>query len=84
LASRIIAVAEAFDMMHSQRPHRKALALAECRRRLLGGGGTQFDPQVVSVMMSLVSRELVATANRSAADHFHGHSAGTGRRRAKP
>jgi HD-GYP domain-containing protein (c-di-GMP phosphodiesterase class II) len=58
LASRIIAVAEAFDMMHSQRPNRKALPLAECRRRLIGGAGTQFDPQVVSVMISVASREL--------------------------
>jgi diguanylate cyclase (GGDEF)-like protein len=58
LASRIIAVAEAFDMMHSQRPNRKAMPLAECRRRLIGGAGTQFDPQVVSVMISVASREL--------------------------
>jgi diguanylate cyclase (GGDEF)-like protein len=84
LASRIIAVAEAFDMMHSHRPHREALPLAECRRRLLGGAGTQFDPQVVSVMRSLASRQLVAGADGSAAARSNGQSAAPRRRRVKP
>jgi diguanylate cyclase (GGDEF)-like protein len=84
LASRIIAVAEAFDMMHSQRPHRKAMPLAECRRRLLGGAGTQFDPQIVSVMISLASRRRVAGADGSAAAGSNGHPAAPRRRRVKP
>jgi diguanylate cyclase (GGDEF)-like protein len=84
LASRIIAVAEAFDMMHSHRPHREALPLAECRRRLLGGAGTQFDPQIVSVMIPLASRQLVAGADGSAAARSNGHSAAPRRRRVKP
>src|SRR5258708_6023124 len=60
LASRIIAVAEAFDMMHSRRPHRKALPIAECRKRLLGGAGSQFDPAVVAAMLDVASRQFPA------------------------
>lgn len=48
LGSRIIAVADAFDAMTSDRVYRRALsrpvAMAEIRRH----AGTQFDPQVVA------------------------------------
>lgn len=48
LAARIIAVADAYDAMATDRPYRKALsrdaALAELRQHV----GSQFDPEVVS------------------------------------
>jgi HD-GYP domain-containing protein (c-di-GMP phosphodiesterase class II) len=54
LASRIIAVADAFDAMTHDRPYRAALshqnALAELRRC----AGTQFDPSVVERFVALV------------------------------
>jgi HD-GYP domain-containing protein (c-di-GMP phosphodiesterase class II) len=83
LASRIIAVAEAFDMMHAPRPNRKALQLAECRRRLLGGAGTQFDPQVVSAMISLATRERVSAVEGSAANRAEDRATGGRRRKVK-
>jgi HD-GYP domain-containing protein (c-di-GMP phosphodiesterase class II) len=53
LEARIVAVADAFDAMTSDRPYRKALApeaaLAELRRSagLDGAPGGQFDPEIV-------------------------------------
>jgi putative nucleotidyltransferase with HDIG domain len=51
--ARILAVADAYDAMTSDRPYRSALrhddALAEVRRC----SGTQFDPRVAEVFLSL-------------------------------
>jgi len=51
IGSRIIAVADTYDAMTSDRVYRKALshvvALAEIRR----GSGTQFDPDIVDAFM---------------------------------
>jgi HD-GYP domain-containing protein (c-di-GMP phosphodiesterase class II) len=52
LGARIIAVADAYDAMTSDRPYRKALpheiALAELER----GAGKQFDPAVVEAFIA--------------------------------
>jgi uncharacterized membrane protein len=52
LGARIIAVADAFDAMTSDRPYREALpqeiALAELRR----GAGRQFDPDLVEAFIA--------------------------------
>lgn len=54
LLSRILAIADAYDAMTSDRPYRKALsndeALAELRRR----AGIQFDPVLVEVFEKIV------------------------------
>jgi putative nucleotidyltransferase with HDIG domain len=54
LGARVIAVADAYDAMTSDRPYRAALsseiALAELRR----GAGSQFDPQVVEAFLQPV------------------------------
>jgi two-component system cell cycle response regulator len=55
LASRIIAVCNAYEAMTSNRPHRPALsregAIAELRR----GAGTQFDPDLVEPLIECLS-----------------------------
>ncbi len=57
LASRILAVADAYDAMTQDRVYRKAmeprLALEEIRRN----SGSQFDPQVVSAFLRLLVEE---------------------------
>jgi putative nucleotidyltransferase with HDIG domain len=58
LEARIIAVADAFDAMTSDRPYRKALPTEEAVRRLHEGAGTQFDPGVVAALL----RALAAPA----------------------
>lgn len=47
LGSRVIAVADAFDAMTSDRPYRKAISPREAERELLDCAGSQFDPDVV-------------------------------------
>jgi len=60
LGARIIAVADAYDAMTSDRPYRKALpheiALAELER----GAGKQFDPAVVEAFLAPQRRRAPA------------------------
>ena len=60
LGARIVAVADAFDAMTSDRPYRTALpetdALAELRRC----AGTQFDPAVVDAFCGACARSAVS------------------------
>ena len=50
LGSRVIAVADAFDAMTSDRPYREAISPEEAERELLGCSGSQFDPEVVRAL----------------------------------
>lgn len=49
LGSRILALADAFDAMRSERPYRRALSLEETLEEIRTCSGTQFDPEVVKV-----------------------------------
>jgi putative nucleotidyltransferase with HDIG domain len=53
LLGRILAVADAFSAMTSDRPYRKALSMVEAREEILRASGTQLDPGVVEVFLSL-------------------------------
>ena len=47
IKGRLLAVADAFDAMTSDRPYRKALKPEDALKEILRNGGTQFDPEVV-------------------------------------
>lgn len=47
LESRILAIADAFDAMTSDRPYRKALSYTEAIAQLKRWAGIQFDPELV-------------------------------------
>ena len=52
LEARILAVADAFEAMTSERPHRSALvAGGGAARSLRRNAGTQFDAEVVDALM---------------------------------
>jgi putative nucleotidyltransferase with HDIG domain len=51
MASRILAVADAFDAMTTDRPYRAGLSPTEARARIQAGSGSQFDPTVVEAFM---------------------------------
>ncbi|MGH9818037.1 MAG: HD-GYP domain-containing protein, partial [Candidatus Acidiferrales bacterium] len=53
LGARIFAVADTLDAMISDRPYRKALPIADARAEIKRCSGTQFDPKVVEVFLSL-------------------------------
>lgn len=52
--SRILAIADAFDAMTSDRPYRKALPLEVAIKELTDNAGTQFDPQMVPHFVALL------------------------------
>ena len=47
LGARLFAVADALDAMTSERPYRRPLTWRAAVDEILGGMGSQFDPQVV-------------------------------------
>lgn len=54
LGARIIAVADAYAAMSSDRSYRKALPKKKIVQELKEYSGTQFDPQVVKAMLSMI------------------------------
>jgi PAS domain S-box-containing protein len=51
IEGRIVAVADVFDALLSDRPYRPALSIEEAITLIRGGRGTQFDPEVVDVLL---------------------------------
>lgn len=56
LGARIIAVADSYEAMTSDRPYRKALSREEAVAELSRNAGTQFDPEVVEHFLALLER----------------------------
>jgi HD-GYP domain-containing protein (c-di-GMP phosphodiesterase class II) len=52
LMARILGVADAFDAMHSPRPHRPALSNMRVEQILTEGAGRQWDPRLVEQVMT--------------------------------
>ena len=55
LASRIIAVCDAYGAMTCDRPYRRALDADEAVEEIRHGSGAQFDPAVVEAFVSVVA-----------------------------
>src|ERR1700752_3011720 len=53
LGARIFAIADSMDAMLSDRPYRKALPMSYAREEIQRCSGTQFDPRVVAVFLSI-------------------------------
>lgn len=53
IRARIIAIADSFDAMISERPYRKPLSLEAAIEELKRNSGTQFDPDIVEVFLHL-------------------------------
>lgn len=60
IGARIIAVADAYDAMTSDRPYRKALSAKEAVAILLKGKGRQFDPLVVEHFLEFLKESRQA------------------------
>lgn len=56
LIARIIAVADSFDAMASDRPYRKGMPLEKVLRILQEGAGSQWDEQVVKAFLNAFDR----------------------------
>ena len=53
LGARIFAIADTLDAMTSDRPYRKGTTFAEARDEIVRCAGTQFDPGIVEVFLSI-------------------------------
>jgi putative two-component system response regulator len=56
LQGRLMAFAEVYDALISERPYKKALAPEEVVKIIIGGCGTQFDPGLQDVFLSVSNR----------------------------
>jgi putative nucleotidyltransferase with HDIG domain len=65
IASRIIAVADAWHAMTSNRSYRRALDEEHARQELRDGAGAQFDPAVVEALL------VVTSAGQDRTGRFH-------------
>jgi hypothetical protein len=55
--ARILAVADAYDAMTSDRPYRSAMSRETAIARLRAASGTQFDPQVVEAFLTALAKK---------------------------
>ena len=63
IEARVLAVADAFDAMTSDRPYRRALSRADALAEVERCAGTQFDPEIARVFLGLFAEsELPAAA----------------------
>ena len=56
--ARIIAVADAYDDMTSNRSYRRELSQEVVRNEMLKGRGTQFDPVFDDIMISMIDEDI--------------------------
>ena len=54
--ARVVAICDSFDAMTSDRSYRKALGDETAIKELIEGKGTQFDPKLVDVFLTLYKR----------------------------
>ena len=57
LGARILAVADSFDAMTSDRPYRKAMSTARAREELQRCSGTQYDPRVITAFLHMLDAQ---------------------------
>jgi len=58
LAARIIAVADSFDAMTTDRPYRKGMPPWEALEEIVASSGKQFDPEVVAAFKHVITAKL--------------------------
>jgi response regulator RpfG family c-di-GMP phosphodiesterase len=57
LGARILAIAEAYEMMVANRPPQKGVSRSEAILRLMEGQGTLFDPQLIPPFLEVLKEE---------------------------
>ena len=59
LGARILAVADSYDAMTSERPYREPMSKEEAIKELKKESGKQFDPDVVQAFLQLVKKNQI-------------------------
>jgi diguanylate cyclase (GGDEF)-like protein len=65
LGARILAVADSFDAMTSDRPYRKAMSISHARIELQRCSGNQYDPQVVVAFLQMLDAQEQGQLDKS-------------------
>ncbi|MHC4788672.1 MAG: HD domain-containing phosphohydrolase [Planctomycetota bacterium] len=78
LLSRLLAIADAFDSMASERPYKSMLPQNEILAELSGGSGTQFDPTLVDLFVDALTNDE-SFRNRVNAIYRHSGNVGQGK-----
>jgi HD-GYP domain-containing protein (c-di-GMP phosphodiesterase class II) len=63
LQARIVAVADAFDAMVSDRPYKKGVSVAKALKLIRAGAGSQFDPSVVECFCEKIAGKQSTSRN---------------------
>lgn len=63
IEGRVLAVADVYDSLVSDRPYRKAMSPFEVKEIIEKGSGTDFDPQVVKAFLAAFRREDLEVPN---------------------
>ncbi len=64
IEARIVAAADAWSAMTSDRPHRAALEWSVALRELQGMSGSQLDPVVVPILVRLITEDRARLSSR--------------------
>ena len=70
LAAQIIAVADAFGAMTTERPYRRTMSQADAVRELRANAGTQFNPVVVEAFIATIDRRVTPIDAATSAQIF--------------
>ncbi len=52
IAARMVAIADAYDAMATERPYKAALPIEECEKLLRKNAGTMFDPELIEIFIT--------------------------------
>lgn len=63
--ARIVAIADAYDAMSSDRPYRKALSLEEIKNEFSKNAGIQFDPEMAKTFIEILENKNNIIPNKS-------------------
>ena len=58
LLARITAVADAYESMKNGRPYKPAMATKDIEAEFQRCAGTQFDPEIVNLLLTIIDKEL--------------------------
>jgi HD-GYP domain-containing protein (c-di-GMP phosphodiesterase class II) len=70
LIARVVAVADVFDALTSDRPYRAALPIAEVLEMLQHSAGTEFDAECVEALLRARARGLIKTQRERQQEHY--------------
>ena len=66
--ARIIAVADSYDAMSSNRSYRNIISQDKIREEIASGSGTQFDPRFAEIMLKMIDEDTDFTMREGGRD----------------